>query len=786
MVLRILYLLTGVSALLAARDHEMRDYYAIHVEKKQNVRSAVESLDARLEHAFDALEDHYLVSTPKGHQVHLRKRSAAIKYIEKQHPRQRHKRGGYPEVNVSRRDLARTRDESELEDLQTIRSHVQEALNIQDPLFSSQWHLFNTRDRGYDINVTGVWAQGITGKNTVVALVDDGIDMNSLDLAPNYYAEGSYDFNDHNPVPSPKLFDDNHGTRCAGEIAAVRNDVCGIGVAYDAKVSGLRILSGRITDADEAISLNYDFHNNLIYSCSWGPPDDGKSMEVPGVLIKRAIVNGIQKGRNGKGSIFVFASGNGAVYEDNCNFDGYTNSIFSITIGGIDRLENHPYYSELCAPQLAVTYSSGAGDYIHTTDVGENSCSSRHGGTSAAAPIGAGIFALVLSARPDLSWRDLQYLCVETAVPFNLDDADWQDTPAGHKFNHKFGYGKLDAYAIVEKAKNWNNVKAQSWYHSSIVDVNERFGEQLHEQITTYLNISVQDMEKANLQRVEHVTVTVNIDHERRGDVTVDLISPGGIISNLATARRHDVSEEGFQDWTLMTVKHWGETGIGQWRIVVGDHDHLESAGLFKNWRMTLWGEAIDGTQAKPLSMPGESEVEPGEQESDVSTIYQPVEITTVTPATDPTSTATSEDTVVPIRPVLSKIRPITGETHPSKPTTLSQPLPEQQEYPAVKFAWFSKNSLWIYVAVPSILSFMSLIGIWIFIQKKRTRATLRDNYEFKEIRAQDRNSASERGEQYSANDLYDAFRVSDDDSEIDDADEDSRDGQDQLQLLRK
>jgi hypothetical protein len=38
--------------------------------------------------------------------------------------------------------------------------------------------------------------------------------------------------NDHTELPEPRLADDQHGTRCAGEIAAVKNDVCGVGVAY--------------------------------------------------------------------------------------------------------------------------------------------------------------------------------------------------------------------------------------------------------------------------------------------------------------------------------------------------------------------------------------------------------------------------------------------------------------------------------------------------------------------------------------------------------------------------
>jgi kexin len=140
--------------------------------------------------------------------------------------------------------------------------------------------------------------------------------------------------------------------------------VCGIGIAYNSKVAGLRILSGSISDVDEAAALNYDFQNTAIYSCSWGPPDNGQAMEAPNYIIKRAIVKGINEGRGGKGSIFVFASGNGGFRGDMCNFDGYTNSIYSVTVGAIDYRGLHPLYSEACAANLIVAYSSGSGQHI--------------------------------------------------------------------------------------------------------------------------------------------------------------------------------------------------------------------------------------------------------------------------------------------------------------------------------------------------------------------------------------------------------------------------------------
>lgn len=55
--------------------------------------------------------------------------------------------------------------------------------------------------------------------------------------------------------------------------------------------------------------------------------DDGKTVDGPGELATRAFIEGVTKGRSGKGSIFIWASGNGGKDHDNCNCDGYTNSI---------------------------------------------------------------------------------------------------------------------------------------------------------------------------------------------------------------------------------------------------------------------------------------------------------------------------------------------------------------------------------------------------------------------------------------------------------------------------
>ncbi|KAI9487401.1 MAG: peptidase S8/S53 domain-containing protein [Benjaminiella poitrasii] len=482
---------------------------------------------------------------------------------------------------------------------------TQKSLNITDPLFPKQWHLINLENSGNDINVTGVWKQGITGKGVNVAILDDGLDYKSKDLAANFFAEGSYDFNDHESLPTPKLWDDNHGTRCAGQIAAVKNDVCGMGIAYEAKVAGVRILSGDLTDADEAIALNYEYQKNHIFSCSWGPPDNGQTMEAPKGILADAFVNGIKNGRGGKGSIYVFATGNGAVSDDNCNFDGYTNSIYTITVGAIDHTNQHPPYSESCSAQLVVTYSSGGGEYIHTTDVGENSCSDRHGGTSAAAPNAAGIFALVLSVRPDLTWRDLQHLCVQTAIPINTKDGDWKKLPSGRLYNHKFGYGKLDAYGLIEAAKTFKLVNQQTWLElpSPVkkIAIPDSTGLKTRKALKSTVVVTEEMIKASGLLRLEHITATVNIEHQRRGNVVIDLISPNQVKSHLATQRSLDTDSNGITNWKFMTVKHWEENPIGNWTLTIYDVNNPEAKGYLLNWTLTLFGEQDPIFEGTPI-----------------------------------------------------------------------------------------------------------------------------------------------------------------------------------------
>uniref|UniRef100_H0V652 Proprotein convertase subtilisin/kexin type 6 n=1 Tax=Cavia porcellus TaxID=10141 RepID=H0V652_CAVPO len=278
---------------------------------------------------------------------------------------------------------------------------------FNDPIWSNMWYMHcgdkNSRCRS-EMNVQAAWKRGYTGKNVVVTILDDGIERNHPDLAPNYDSYASYDVNGNDYDPSPRYDASNenkHGTRCAGEVAAsANNSYCIVGIAYNAKIGGIRMLDGDVTDVVEAKSLGIRPNYIDIYSASWGPDDDGKTVDGPGRLAKQAFEFGIKKGRQGLGSIFVWASGNGGREGDYCSCDGYTNSIYTISVSSTTENGYKPWYLEECASTLATTYSSGAfyERKIVTTDLRQR-CTDGHTGTSVSAPMVAGIIALALEAK---------------------------------------------------------------------------------------------------------------------------------------------------------------------------------------------------------------------------------------------------------------------------------------------------------------------------------------------------------------------------------------------------
>lgn len=471
---------------------------------------------------------------------------------------------------------------------QVAKRRVKRSINFNDPKWGMMWYL--NRGHGLDMNVRRAWERGYTGKGVVVTILDDGIEKDHPDLRKNYDDQASYDVNDHDPDPTPRYDytnENRHGTRCAGEVAAERdNMICNVGVAFDASIGGVRMLDGDVTDSVEAQSLSHNPQHIHVYSASWGPDDDGRTVDGPATLARKAFFDGITKGRGGLGSIFVWASGNGGRDGDSCNCDGYTNSIYTLSISSATENGNIPWYSEACSSTLATTYSSGssAEKQIVTTDL-RRGCTETHTGTSASAPLAAGLCALALQANSMLTWRDMQHIVVLTAKPGNLDAQDWLINGVGRKVSHSFGYGLMDAAEMVSLARNWTTVPKQKVCEiryperSRVVPMNGR--------ATAALYSTGCEGRNNHVKYLEHVQARVTLTSDRRGEIQIFLTSPMGTKSTLLARRTRDTSQDGFSNWAFMTTHNWGEFAKGTWMLEI---ENGASASELREWVLVIMG----------------------------------------------------------------------------------------------------------------------------------------------------------------------------------------------------
>ncbi|CAH1637184.1 unnamed protein product [Spodoptera littoralis] len=539
--------------------------------------------------------------TPSHHTSALVK-DRRVRWAEQLFSKSRVKRYPMPDPDES---LHRVKRLEETDNLKTINNDHRGKTWFNDELWSHEWYLQDTRTihnlPRLDLNVLPVYEMGYNGNGVRVSVLDDGIEHNHTDLRANYDPEISWDSNDDDPDPSPRYEDiklNSHGTRCAGEIAMTANNLkCGVGVAWGAKVGGVRMLDGRITDRIEGEAIGYALDKVDIYSASWGPNDDGRTVEGPGRLANEAFKRGVSEGRGGKGAIYVWANGNGGGHGDNCNCDGYSSSIYTISIGSASQHGLFPWYGEICSSTLAAAYSSGAykDQKIATTDTGD-SCTLGHTGTSAAAPLAAGIIALALSANQNLTWRDVQHLIVWTSeyAPLSANPG-WQINGAGLYFDVRFGFGLLNAGALVKTALNWTTVP-----RDYVCRVNSAPSEEENTRLWSrhHVEVLITVDDDCLVNFVEHVEVSINVKYSRRGALEIYLVSPQGTQVQLLSARHKDTSTAGFLNWPLMSVATWGENPKGVWKVIVTDNTYEKNTGDVGPVSLT-----IHGTKTIPAHM---------------------------------------------------------------------------------------------------------------------------------------------------------------------------------------
>ena len=481
-----------------------------------------------------------------------------------------------------------------------------------DTFFGQQWHLRNTGQSsglsGVDANVVSVWDTN-KGAGIRIGIVDDGLQTTHPDLSPNVDTVNDYDWNDGTPNdPNPVLSVDFHGTSCAGVAAAKGNNALGVsGAAPDATLVGLRLIGDVTTDAQEAEAMGWKNDIIEIKSNSWGPNDDGVRLEGPGTLTEAALATATTSGRGGRGTVILWAGGNGGTANDNSNYDGYANSLYTIAVGALGNNGRRASYSEQGANLVITAPSNGGTLGVVTTDlVGNNGYNTStvtgelsnrdytndFGGTSSATPLAAGVVALMLKANPNLGWRDVQEILIRSATKVDATDSDWVTNAAGFAFNHKYGAGMINAQAAVTRAATWTNLTAATSRSSAQTGLTVSIPDNNSTGITRTFDLSATNL------RVEQVTLTFSALHTSRGQLAVTLTSPSGTVSRLA--ERHSDTNDHYSAWKFGSVRHWGENSQGQWTLRVSD---LASGttGTLTGATLTVHGVTVGPVNQPPV-----------------------------------------------------------------------------------------------------------------------------------------------------------------------------------------
>lgn len=401
---------------------------------------------------------------------------------------------------------------------------------------------------------------------------------------------------------TPSLVRGDHGTVCAGIIGATGNNSEGvIGVAPKCE---LMSISTNLTFADTpqqlANGFSWAWQNGAdIISNSWGG-------YAPSNIIETAIHEALTVGRNGKGTIIVFSSGN----ENNINirYPGNINPQI-LVVGAISpcgerkslsSCDNELWGScygdklDIMAPGVLIPTTDRVGSFglnpNHPSHLllGGNLISSDYlnedytvwfHGTSAACPHVAAVCALVLSINPNLTGQQVRDIIESTAQKARTDLYNYNSVSGRNNgtWNNEMGYGLVDACNASLVAA----LGIQAFTNNSITT-------------NTVLSTEVYITNDISIESGATLTITSKIRFGKDVKVKVKqgakLIVDGGILTNMETCGNfwQGIEVWGTTDKNQYPANHPTHQGL----LIVKNGGIIENAHhAVSNWRKDHWDQ---------------------------------------------------------------------------------------------------------------------------------------------------------------------------------------------------
>lgn len=276
-------------------------------------------------------------------------------------------------------------------------------VEINDNYYSKQWDLDI-------IHMETAWEKELGSRDIKVAVIDTGLDYNHPDLSANYVPLG-YDWvnDDNDPMD-----DNNHGTHCAGTVAAAINNSIGIAGMANISIFAEKCLDedggGYTSDIADGI-IDATDQGAYILSCSFGGSTYSQNL-------KSAIDYAISKG------VMVIASAGNSASED-LHYPACYPGVIAVSAtdktDGLATFSNYGDWIDIAAPGVDI-YSTITNNHYDS-----------HDGTSMACPHVAGLAALLMSKYPTYTSEQIEILLYNSAA--DLGDPG---------YDAKFGHGRIN------------------------------------------------------------------------------------------------------------------------------------------------------------------------------------------------------------------------------------------------------------------------------------------------------------------------------------------------------
>lgn len=508
-------------------------------------------------------------------------------------------------------------------------------ISFSDPLFSSQWSLVNTGQRGglsrLDLNLLPAWQLGYTGAGIRVAINDDGMDLTHPDLLPNLELASVYDTNRDTTGEGFVGTGNSHGTVVGSIVGMAANGLGGVGIAYQAKLIPALAVGATVPNASAKLFAANIRANVDVSVNSWGSdPAFDENFGASGTAENQAwgteLLRAATAGRNGLGMVLEVSAGNERANRADSALSNFTGNKVTISVAAVDELGAVTSYSTPGASNLVAAFggvssadqSQNTGFGVVAADVqaaaGYNTTAGADGdysyqnqGTSYSGPMVGATAALMLQANPGLGFRDVASILAMTARQTDASNASWVTNGAtawnvgGMHFSRDYGYGVIDIAAAVRLAQSWsapaatvaNWVKAESGPRTQAVLP-------IPDDAAQSLTVTARVADNVRIDRMEF---DLNLRADSPSQLKAEITSPAGTTVTLFDRPLTRPLKDGAPDpaatettwpatFTIGSTAFMGEGSAGTWTLKLTDLVSGVSAS-FNDLTVRAWGSAL-------------------------------------------------------------------------------------------------------------------------------------------------------------------------------------------------